>query len=151
MRLPWLRRPGCARQGHSASFLSFSLSCLLSSLFSQYYNTHMKTSLQPLLHFSFYSLLDLFFLLLSVSLAAPQPCACSLSTLTSLCIPFNCLFSFNPKYFLSKSFNKATLVIFLFTYLQSVSLLQSTLCALSHLRLSSPLISSPPIDAECHV
>jgi len=77
---------------HSLSPVSFSLS-------SQYYNTHIKTSLQPLLHFSFYSLLEIFFLLLNVLLASPWPRACPLSTFTSLSNPFYCLFSFNLKKF----------------------------------------------------
>lgn len=39
----------------------------------------------------------------------------------------------------------------LFMYVQSVLLLQSPLCALSHLPLSFPLVSPALVDAECHV
>ena len=133
-------------QCRDKAFLSASLSCLLFSLSSRCYNAHTEISLQPPLHSSSYSLLDIFSsctvpysLIPSLVLALfPHLLHSLLLSLTAYSIQKNLL---------QKSSSEASLVILLFTYLQAVSLLRSTPCALSHLPLSSLVLSSPLLSS----
>lgn len=99
-------------QGRDKAFLSASLSYLLFSLSSRCYNAHTEISLQPPLHSSFYSLLDIF-----------SSCTVSYSLIPSLVLALfphllhSLLLSLTAysiqKNLLQKSFTKASLIILL--------------------------------------